>query len=228
MMNRWSLLILMVCAFMTITACAPDPRKDAQAEQIRSEARQNALNQQQARQQKAALDAVALQNAQLEASQKQATAQAWSAGWNMTLKFAFYVFTAGVCYVLFMASRSIATSFATASEGLSTAIVRKAEVRANLIALDPVTRQYPIYLQYLGNGRFSAVNLNVNAVLMLDTRSEPDRQMIAAMGATQYAGALAREARQSNDPAGMAMINAPVIDAKSELLSIGRDLVSHE
>lgn len=221
-------ILILIFALITLTACVADPRKQAQADQIRLEAEQNALNQEQARAQKATMDAVTLQNAQLEASQKQATAKAWRDGWNLTLKYAFYVFTAGMCYVLLMASRSIATSFATTTEGISTAIVRAAEVKANLIQLDPVTRQYPVYLQYLGNGRFSAVNLNVNAVLMLDTRSEPDRQMIAAMGATQYAGALAREARQSDDPAGMAMINAPVIDAKSQILSIGRDLVSHE
>ena len=221
-------ILLIMVLLMLVSGCAPDPRKEAEAERIRMEAKQNALNQAQARAAKEALDAVQLQNAQLEASQKQATAQAWRDGWNMTLKYAFYVFAAGVCYVLFMASRSIATSVATATEGISTAIVRAAEVKANLIYLDEKTRQYPVFLQYLGQGKFSMVNPNANAVLMLDTRSEPDRQMIAAMGATQYAGALAREARQSDDPTGVSMINAPVIDAKSELLSIGRDLVRHE
>ena len=221
-------ILLIMALVWLVSGCAPDPRKEAEAYQIRTIAQQDAYNMEQARRQKEALDAVALQNAQLEASQKEATAKAWRDGWNMTLRFAFYVFTAGVCYVLFMASRSIATSFATTTEGISTAIVRAAEVKANLIYLDEKTRQYPVFLQYLGQGKFSAVNLNANAVLMLDTRSEPDRQMIAAMGATQYAGALAREARQSEDPTGVSMINAPVIDAKSELLSIGRDLVRHE
>lgn len=221
--------ILLIMALMwLVSGCAVDPRKEAEAFKIKSAAQQEALNQEQARAQKEALDAVQLQNAQLDASQKQATAKAWRDGWNMTLKVAFYVFAAGVCYVLFMASRSIATSFATATEGISTAIVRAAEVKANLIYLDEKTRQYPVFLQYLGQGKFSMVNPNANAVLMLDTRSEPDRQMIAAMGAVQYAGALAREARQSQDPTGIGMIQAPIIDAKSELLSIGKDLVRHD
>lgn len=221
-------ILLIMALVWLVSGCAPDPRKQAEADKIRMEAEQNALNAKQMREQRRALDAVQLQNAQLEASQKEATAKAWRDGWNMTLRFAFYVFTAGVCYVLFMASRSIATSVATTTEGLSAAIVRAAEVKANLIYLDEKTRQYPVFLQHLGKGRFSLVNPNANAVLLLDTRNEPDRQMIAAMGATQYAGALAREARQSEDPTGVSMINAPVIDAKSELLSIGRDLVRHE
>jgi hypothetical protein len=221
-------ILLIMALVWLVSGCAVDPRKEAEADKIRTLTQQEAYNQEQARAQREALAAVELQNAQLKASQKQAIAQAWRDGWNMTLRFAFYVFTAGVCYVLFMWFRSIAKSFAKITEGISKAIVRAAEVKANLIYLDEKTRQYPVFLQHLGKGRFSLVNPNANAVLMLDTRNEPDRQMIAAMGATQYAGALAREARQSNDPTGVSMVNAPVIDAKSELLSIGRDLVSHE
>jgi hypothetical protein len=218
----FALLVLIL-----LSGCAPDPRKAAQADQIRLEAKQNAMNMEQARMQKAALDAVQLQNAQVEAGHKQATAQAWRNGWNMTLKFAFYVFTAGLCYVLFMASRSIATSFATTTEGLSAAIVRAAEVKANLIQLDPVTRQYPLFIQHIGKGRFSALDMNRNIVLLLDTRSEPDRQMIATAGAVQYAGALAREARQAHDPAGVSMLQTPIVDVKDEMIRIGAEMWSN-
>jgi hypothetical protein len=165
---------------------------------------------------------------QLDQQNREAITAQWQKGLNMILRYAFFVMTAAVCFVIFMGARSIATSFATATEGISTALVRAAEVKANLIYLDERTRQYPVFLQYLGQGKFSLVNPNVNAVLMLDTRSEPDRQMIAAMGATQYAGALAREARQSDDPTGVSMIQAPIVDAKSEVISIGKDLVRHE
>lgn len=221
-------VLFMIALVFLVSACAVDPRKEAEAYQIRSKADQERLNSEAARQQQQKLDEIQVQQEKISVQNREATIAEWRKGLNMVLHYGFYVATSVVCFILFMAARSIATSFATATEGLSMAIVRAAEVKANLIQLDPVTRQYPVYLQYLGNGRFSAVNLNVNAVLVLDTRNDPDRQMIAAMGATQYAGALAREARQSNDPAGMSMIQAPVIDAKSELLSIGKDLVSHE
>ena len=221
-------VLFFIVFLMLVSGCAPDPRKEAQAFQIRSQAEQDALNSETARAHQQELNDIQTKQLQLEEEHREATAAEWRTGWNMVMRYGFIILTAAVCFVMFMASRSIASSFATMTQGLSTAIVRAAEVRANLIQLDPTTRQYPVYLQYLGEGRFSAVNLNVNSVLLLDTRNEPDRQMISAMGAVQYAGALARESRQSQDPAGVSMIQTPIIDVKSELLSIGKDMVRHE
>lgn len=221
-------ILILILVLMALTACAPDPRRSAQAYQIRIQADIDAANAQQMREYQQQVNAIQAQALRVDEANQEATAQNWHNALNMTLRYGAYVMTAAVCFILFMAARSIATSIATATEGLSKAVVSAADVRAHLIRLDPVTRQYPVYLQYLGQGKFSAVNLNVNAVLMLDTRNEPDRQMIAAMGATQYAGALAHEARQAQDPTGVTMLQTPIIDAKSELLSIGRDLVRNE
>jgi hypothetical protein len=221
------ILFLMV-SMMLVSGCAPDPRKEAQAFQIRSQAEQQALSAEVARAHQQELNAVQIQQTQLEQETREATAGEWQHGWNMVLRYGFLVATAAVCFVMFRSAQSVASSFATVTEGTARALVRRAEVRANLIQLDPATRQYPAFIQYLGGGRFSVLNLNTNSVLMLDSRNEPDRQMIAAMGAVQYAGALAQEARQSNDPTGVAMIQAPIVDAKDEVLSIGRDMVRHE
>lgn len=221
-------MLLIMVVWMVLSGCAPDPRKSAEAYQIRLEADQARLNSEAARANQEQLNRIEARRLALEQEERESVTVELRKGWNMTIRFGAYVLTGAVCFILFMAARSIATSFATTTEGISTALVRAAEVKANLIYLDERTRQYPVFLQHLGKGRFSLVNPNANAVLMLDTRNEPDRQMIAAMGATQYAGALAREARQSDDPTGVAMVNAPVIDAKSELISIGRDLVRHE
>jgi hypothetical protein len=92
--------------------------------------------------------------------------------------------------------------------GIGNAIVQAAELRAKLIPLDRHTRQFP--LVYLEKGKFLLANPNVDGTLLLDTRNAPDREMIMAMGATQYAGALAQEARKANDPAGVSIIRAPV------------------
>ena len=221
-------ILFVMVLLVLVSGCAPDPRKDAKAYQIRSQAEQEALSAEAARQNQEQLNAIELQQRQLEQQTREATAAEWNNGLNMVLHYGFLVATAAVCFVMFMSARSIATSFGTVTDGFSKALVRRAEVRANLIQLDPVTRQYPAFIQYLGCGRFSVLNLNTNSVLMLDTRNEPDRQMIAAMGAVQYAGALAHEARQASDPTGVALIQAPVIDAKNEVLSIGKDMVRHE
>jgi len=221
-------IVLTLVLWMLLSGCAPDPRKEAQAFQIRSQAQQQALNDEAARQNQEQLNAIELQKQQLEQQTREATAAEWNHGLNMVLHYGSFVMTAAVCFVLFMSARSVVSSFATVTEGTAKALVRRAEVRANLIQLDPVTRQYPAFIQYLGCGRFSVLNLNTNSVLMLDTRNEPDRQMIAAMGAVQYAGALAHEARQASDPTGVALIQAPIVDAKNEVLSIGRDMVRHE
>jgi hypothetical protein len=221
-------IVLMLVLWMLLSGCAADPRREAEAYRIRSQAEQRALSDEAARQNQEQLNAIELQKQQLEQQTREAIAAEWNNGLNMVLHYGFFVATAAVCFLLFTSARSVASSFATVTEGTAKALVRRAEVRANLIALDPVTRQYPAFIQYLGCGRFSVLNLNTNSVLMLDTRNEPDRQMIAAMGAVQYAGALAHEARQANDPTGVALIQAPIIDAKNEVLSIGRDMVRRD
>jgi hypothetical protein len=221
-MKRYMILILLL---VVLTACAPDPRKEAQAFAIRTQAEQDALNADAQRQHAQEVHDIQVQQLELEEQHREATAQEWRNGLNRMLYYGFYVATAALCFMIFMGARSMTKSFAEMTEGISAAIVRAADVKANTIRLDPVTRQFPVYLQYLGAGRFSAVNFNTNSVLMLDTRNDPDRQMIAAMGAVQYAGALAREARQSEDPTGVALIQAPIVDVKDELLSLGKDLL---
>jgi hypothetical protein len=123
--------------------------------------------------------------------------------------------------VIFIGARSTIQAYATTTHGLAQAAVRAAEVRANLIALDPETMQYPVFLQYLGKGLFSAVNLNTNAVTLLDSRSDPDRQMISAAGAVQLSGKIAREARLSSDPAGVSSMIPLVIEVETEDLKLG-------
>lgn len=204
-MKRYIPIILFVT--IAFTACQPDPRKQAQADQIREQAQQDALNQEQQRQQSSELHDLEMQQLAVEQGHREATKQAWRNGLNMLITISFFFATAGVCYVIFSLSRSIST----ASDGIAKAMVRAAEVKANLIRLDPVTRQYPLLAQYIGNGRFSLANPNTDSVLLLDSRNEPDRLMIQAAGAVQYAGALAREARQADDPAGVSIIKAPIV-----------------
>ena len=220
-MKRFLIILLLL---MFITACSPDPRKEAEAYATRIQADQDALNQQQTREHTEEVYDLQMQQAQLEQGHRAAIAQEWRNGLNTMLHIGFWFATAALCFTIFMTARSVNTAVSIASEGLATAMVRRAEVRANLIPLNPKTRLFDGYLQYLGQGRYAALNLNTNSVLLLDTRSEPDRQMIQTMGAVQYAGALAQEARQSTDPASVSIIQPPIVDVKSELITLGKDI----
>jgi len=207
---RW----LTVCLFLlfAMAACTPDPRKEAQAFQIREAAEQDALNQAQNREHAEDLHELQLEQLQVEQGHREATAAQWRAALNMGIEIVKWFAIAGLCYAIL----SIAQAISIGSRGVAAAMVRAAEVKANTIGLDPSTRQFPLFLQSLGHGRFAAFNPNTNSVLLLDVRNEPDRRMIQAAGAVQYAGALAHEARQANDPSGVSMIHTPLIDIGGE------------
>jgi hypothetical protein len=203
-MRRYIPIIFFI--MVILTACGTeDPRREAQAYETRSRADQEAASAEQQRQ------------FALEEHQAEMTKQAWRQQvYDSTLatakhvaNFAVYVIglTLGlsVCALLIYSTRTINETI----KGIGAARVKAADIRAHLIPLDPMTRQYPAFLQYVGNGKFSLANLNTDSVMLLDTRNKPDQLMIRAMGATQYAGALAQEARQADDPAGVSIIRAP-------------------
>ena len=66
-------------------------------------------------------------------------------------------------------------------------------LRARLIPLDKSTGQYPL-LQYAGHGKFTLTNPNTEKVLMLDSASPSDRQLIASVESVQTAGIITRNA----------------------------------
>lgn len=215
------LLIFLAMAGLLLSACAPDPRKEAQAFEIRTQAEQDALNAAQTRRQDAEIHAIAVEEAKIEAGHKAATAAEWRNGVNRFIRVTFFFVIVELCVFLFYGTRTMIVSFDIASKGLAKAAARKALVSANLIYLDPKTRQFPMLLQYIGKGKYSLVNGNADDVMMLDTRNAPDRQMIATSGLTQLAGAIAQEARQSSDPAGISVMQPVIVSAKDELITIG-------
>jgi hypothetical protein len=217
-------LLPILFLILVMSACAPDPRREAEAYQIKSQADQDALNQSQQRQHSEDVHAVEIQALQVqqtiraeelrvEQELREATAREMQNGTNRMIKYGFIFGTFALC-TLFV---SVSYGFV----GVARAQVRAAEVKANLIPLDSVTRQFPALLQYVGKGKYSLTNLNVNGTLMLDTRNDADRQMIATAGATQIAGVIASEAAKSNDAAGVAIIRPTVINARDETVEVG-------
>jgi hypothetical protein len=194
--------------FLTIillTACAPDPRREAQAFATRTQAEQDAADRTQARQQSIDMHALEIQH-------QDAIAQEWEAGMNKVIHTAAVVSQFAVTLIILGAA--IGMSWALIGTGKAAA--RFAEVRANLIPLNNTTHQFPLLISYAGKGKFSLSNPNTNSVLLLDTRSEPDRQMILGMSNTQYGGALAHESRLSLKPGEVSTIPAPFVEMANE------------
>jgi len=91
-----------------------------------------------------------------------------------------------------------------AAIGVAVAAVAGARLRARTIALAEQTRQFPLVTY--GGRRYMIYNPNTGEVVALDDERQPVPQLAAAAGATQLAGAIAREARQAGDPGGVARI----------------------
>jgi hypothetical protein len=191
-MTRLTLYCLLI---LLLTACAPDPRKQAIADETISGAQQNALDRSQQRQ-------IAADLHQSKMSDLAAATTARQTAQQLLWQNLGYSLIA----LIWVSSLGIAVGVAYTSIAASRAIARRAELQANLVRLDPVTRQYPLLLQYVGKGSYTLANPNTGSVMYLDTRQPEHRQLIQASGAVQLAGVIAREAAHSRDPRGLASI----------------------
>jgi len=94
--------------------------------------------------------------------------------------------------------------------GRSRASVQAADLRSRLIPLDPVTRQYPLLIDNPHRVRYIA-DLNSGLVVRLDKPQSPHQLLAAGANYVRAAGVIAREAATSQDAAGVAAVNPPLI-----------------
>jgi hypothetical protein len=200
-----AVFVLVVLGGMLLSGCAVDPRNVADAEAIKLKASEDSLDRQAARIQAADSHALALQEAEgIQAARVGALRLFYQAAG-----------LAGSLVVL-----GLAAGLALCSVGIGRGVARSALLRSDLVPLAKSTRQFPLVVQYSGRGRFSLVNPNTGAVLMLDSRRSEDRQLIAASGAVQLAGVISAEAARSNDAPGVAMVRPVVVGAKTPRLEV--------
>lgn len=214
-----------------LAACA-DPRDTAEADAIRIQAQQSALDAEQQRAHQETLYAIeeterqAISEATVQAekarlaAQTQAEIERLQAENNLEVTraaakqtFLRWLSVSGsAALAIFLLSAAIGAGWGALGSGKAAGDA--AALQASLIRADEATRLYPLVLRYLGQGRYSLTNPGTGEVIMLDTRRSGDRQLIAATGAVQLAGTLAAEARKSNDAASIAMIRPPIVGAK--------------
>jgi len=208
--------ILITFLLLVLTACAQDPRKEAQAFAIQSQAEQDALAAQQNRVHAEQLHEVELQRLAMEQENERASQPQIQLARSRAIWAGSLTLITVLCFSIISIARTVNKTV----EGVGAAYVRRVEVASNLIRLDPVTRQFPLLIQHIHGTKYALHNPNLGSVVMLDTSKDADRQLIATSGATQIAGVMSQEARQSNDPAGMAIINPPIVDVQQENDSI--------
>lgn len=179
-MKRVALFLLF--AFV-LWSCAPDPRREADAFATRQQAETEAARAEQEMNQAAEEHRLWMDRAN-EVSQ-------WI---SRTMIMA----TVASMFVIVVAGISLGIGLALVFIGGGAGIAKRNYHMPPRIALDPITRQYPLLPVYLGKGRYSLTNPNDNTVLLLDTRNEPDALKVKASFGVQHDGLLA--SRMSHKP----------------------------
>jgi hypothetical protein len=217
-MKRTPLFIFLFLAIV-LAGCAQDPRKAAQANEINSQAAQDAATAEQRRQ---------------FAADQHAYVMADAARWQMIKDSAietakkvmnFTVWIAGIAIAISISG--LAGSIAFSLHKIGMAAATGADIKARLIYLDKNTGHFPMFV-YEGHGRGHLLNGNTNGSLPLDTRHEPDRQMIANSGAVLIASMVAREAARSEDPAGVSIVRPETIDVTPEMIALHKELMRND
>lgn len=206
-MNRTTPIIIIILIAFALSACAPDPRKQAEADATRIKAEQQALDDQLAREQSADLHQAQMEQVQIEQERREATKKEWQKTFNNAIRFGGYFGVAALCVLIVYATITIKNTML----GMGRAMVEAAEIKANLIHLDP-NGSYPAIIRRMGGGRWTLTDLNTRTTMQLDVRNEPDAQMVAGAIAIRHDHALADQARRTNDGGvSIATIQPPII-----------------
>jgi hypothetical protein len=194
-MRKFQNLVMVGLLGLCLATCAPDPRNQADADATRLLAEQDAADQQQAREQAARVFSVEL------AEREQVSAQ-WVRSRQEFIRWSMLAATMALSLALLGGGYGLSLFFI----GRSRTAVTAAALRAQLIALDAATGQYPL-INYEGHGMVSLTDPNTGMTLKLDTRNDADRQMIATSGAVRLSGIVSHNAAiHKTDPAGVALV----------------------
>lgn len=224
-------LLALVILGILLSSCAQDPWKaeqieaQAKADQIAAQSLQESLNQELERKQSNEMHAFVMQ----EEARKQSRKDAIEPTIHNVLTFAAYSgFTLLLVGFIFVGRKTV-VEINRVQEGFATAMIAAVDLRSRLIALDPITRQYPLIYQYNGHGRYLVTDINKKITMELDTRNEGDAQMIAGSMAIQHTGLLSREAGKPfiKDSENLGLLQKPpIIEATAfDIKSVARELV---
>lgn len=218
-MKKFILLIIILVPIL-LAACQPDPRRAAQADAIRSDAAIKAANEAAQRQAQQDLHGMEMQKLQLAQAHRLAVQQQYEDGLRMLNTWGWKALVISGCFLLF----AIAYSIAKSSLGIANAIVRKADIQANLLHVDQRTGNFPAYLFQREDGRFMLIDPNTHTSMQLDVRYEGDAQMIAAAMTARQMAVLTAAAPKVADVASLSQIQPLLIETGDQTTSMIRQL----
>lgn len=194
--------LLFLLLTFALTACNLDnPRAEADAYQTRLLAEVAATATAQATEIEGQNEEIAFQNRLARQAELQLA-------WQRLIYVTGLVAIPVVAFVLVYLGKITVTT----AQGLGEAAVLAAQTKAALIHLDEKTRTFPL-VQHIHGERYLLHDPNTGGTSVLDMSCPADRQLIASSGAVRLAGAVAREARQAEDPTGVSLAtNVPIID----------------
>lgn len=199
MMNKRILLTLGLLA-LTMAACQGDPRKQAEANAISSEANARAAAEKQRLEQEAEVHEMNMQD-------RKAAQAEFQAAVNNVIAFGQFVVMALVLGIGVMGVRMTVTT----TKAYSVYAHRRAQIAGDIIKLDPATHTFPILPVRVGENMIALVNPNDNSVIFFDKTNPADLAKVKAMANVLFAGELGKHARLSHKPGEVASIPAAQI-----------------
>lgn len=228
------ILLYVLALMIVLTACSQDPWKaeqiqaQAEADKVRVESEQFALNQEQNRRHAEEMQAIAMSNERLEYERRMVLEQTIREGLRIFWTVILLTGSAAVVFIIIMGTRTTIQAYQEAAQGITKAIVQVADLRSRLIYLDD-KGQFPMLYEYVGRGKYMLTDPNTGATMELDTRNDGDGQKIAGAIAIRHTGVVARETRRSkSDTASSVPLSQkpPLIDATAfDIKTITKDLM---
>lgn len=198
-MNMKSALLVMLA--LILVSCAPDPREQAEARAITSEANQRAADEAQAR-------AIEAEEHEIEMQNKRAAQATWQEFVNDAIVFSSYFVRFTLMLWLLSLGAGGVVMVKASVQAYAKYANRRAEVLAEIIKIDPNTHTYPVFMVDTGKNVKALMNPNDNSVTLFDVNNPADRAKVQAMANVLHAGQLARHARLSHRPGEVAQIPA--------------------
>lgn len=193
--------------FLVLVLSACDPWKaeqiqaQAEADKVRVEAEQFALNQEAQRQHAEELHAMEMSNQRLEYERRIALEQTIRNGLSLFFQVVLLVGCAAVVYTILMGTRATVSAYQEATQGITKALVQAAEIRSRLIYLDD-GRQFPAIVT-----QNMITDITTSEVTDLTKPKPANPQLATGAIANRHVGIVAKETRRSNSDTS---VNVPL------------------
>jgi hypothetical protein len=213
--------LIALVVFVFLSSCNPfaagEIRERAKADQIAAQTLQESLNQEQVRKFAEDQHAFEVQEAARVQTIKDSVVETAKQTANLIVRVGGFILLVSVCTLALGTTLTVNSTL----KGIGEAAVIAANIQARLIYLDEKTGHFPVFV-YEGHGKGTLVNSNVQGALPMDTRHEPDRQMIANSGAAIVTMLATNAAAKSEDPAGVSVFRPQPIDVTPEMTNYAK------